>query len=133
MNCKIDSGLQAALSSFIAKGIKDGAALDSVVFSHNNFTDEQLSELLKPMSMPGSKTKSLVSIKNPIGPNALKAILKIIKPEKELYVGEPFKNKNLQELVLNDSKLLQQEMMQELVGALSSCCAGTLKRLGLAN
>jgi hypothetical protein len=40
VNCKIDSGLQAALSTFIAKGIKDGAALDSVVFSHNNFTDE---------------------------------------------------------------------------------------------
>jgi hypothetical protein len=62
-------------------GIKDGAALDSLIFSHNNFTDEQLSELLNPLSNPDAKTVSLVNVKNPIGPDSLKSILKIIRPE----------------------------------------------------
>lgn len=40
VNSTIDQGLKMALKTFIGKGIKDGAAFDSIIFSHNNFTDE---------------------------------------------------------------------------------------------
>lgn len=108
MNSTIDQGLKMALRTFISKGIKDGAAFDSIVFSQNNFTDEQLAELLEPLGEPKAKLKSLISIKNPIGPKSLQSILRLIKPDIGNFDdGGQYKNKYLQELVLNDSKLLQ--------------------------
>mmetsp|Transcript_914 Transcript_914/g.1117 ORF Transcript_914/g.1117 Transcript_914/m.1117 type:complete len:101 (+) Transcript_914:385-687(+) len=67
VNSKIDPGLQKALQKFIAQGVQGGIAIDSVVFSHNNFSDEQLAGLLDPLSLEGSKTKSLVTVKNEVG------------------------------------------------------------------
>ena len=77
-NITVDNNLKEAFSKFIQKGISNGEAFDSVVFCQNNFNDETLSQLLDPLSMPESKTKSLVSVKNTIGPKSLKSILKII-------------------------------------------------------
>ena len=129
-NATVDANLNQAFSKFIQKGISNGEAFDSVVFCQNNFTDEIFSQILDPLSMPDSKTKSLVSVKNTIGPKSLKSILKIIQPQKQIF-KEGFSN--LQELVLNDSKLLQQKMMPQLISMLTVHCKNSLKVLGLAN
>ena len=66
---------------------------------------------MEPLSAKTAKTKSLVSIKNPIGPASMKALIKIIRPELPIKRNEELEsafpqNHQLQELILNDSKLL---------------------------
>lgn len=46
INQKVDYGLLHALARFLQTGSRAGAALDSVVFCQNNFTDQQFSTLL---------------------------------------------------------------------------------------
>ena len=75
MNQKMDSGLIMALTKFLHHGLHGGHAFDSVTFCLNNLQDDKLALLFDQMSKEGTKVKSLVSVKNPIGEKSIASLV----------------------------------------------------------
>jgi hypothetical protein len=112
VNEKMDPKLLEALVKFLAAGIGGGLVINALTLAQNNLQDEQLARLLHPLGNVGAKTKSLVFIKNPIGPAALSEVIRIITPEPCLHNEVMVtRNRHLQELILNDSKFLKSDML----------------------
>lgn len=96
----MDQGLIMALNKFLQHGLQGGHAFDSIAFCQNNLQDDKLSYLFDQMSKEGTKLRSLISVKNPIGEMSMNSLLNIIHPP---YFEEGQMNKILQELNINES------------------------------
>lgn len=84
--------------------------------------------------MAGEKTKSFVSVQNPLSVTTLQYLVMIVSRPPIMINGEIHypRNKHLVELNINESLPLSSGHFGDLTEALSRSCTGTLRRLGLS-